>query len=300
MEAFSYFCFMFSTDKKPPYPFEKIAVAVAFSPRIEAILAESKRLQDIFKAKMLFVHIGKKVLQEEQYLKHLLHRFRLDGEENQVIWHVGDPVERILEVCKEHDVDLLVTGALEKESLLKYFMGSVARTLCRRAKCSILMLREPDIKAKPIKNIVVEGSDHPKTEKTIETAIYIAKQTKAEAVHVIQEQNPTKLALIRSEEYAEGEMEANKAKMLKEEDEKLREILSCADCDSLKINLERHEGKPGFVISRFARENHADLLILNSPDTKLNLIDRVFPHDIEYALADLPCDLMIIHSRIED
>jgi hypothetical protein len=35
---------------------------------------------------------------------------------------------------------------------------------------------------------------------------------------------------------------------------------------------------------------------LNSPDKQMNLIDRVFPHDIEFALADLPCNLLIVQE----
>ena len=33
-------------------------------------------------------------------------------------------------------------------------------------------------------------------------------------------------------------------------------------------------------------------------ETQLNVFDRIFTHDIEYILADLPCNLMIVHSRI--
>lgn len=291
---------MSEKEKRPPYPFEKIAVAVAFSPRIEAILAESRRLQDVFSARMIFIHVGEHDLKQEQYLKHLMHRFELDKPGNEMVWEEGDPVEKILEVCKAKEADLLVAGALEKESLLKYFLGSVARKLCRKAKCSILMLREPDIKTKPIKRIVVEGSDHPKTVNTVEAAVYVAKATHAFTVDVIQELDPGKLALIRSDAFTDNEADNNREKIMKDENERLDEILRCADCGNLKVNVERLEGKPGFVISNYARENHADLLVLNSPDTKLNLIDRVFPHDIEYALADLPCDLMIVHSRIDD
>lgn len=290
---------MSSEWKQPPYPFRKIAVAVGFSPRIEAVLAESKRLQQLFGSAMLFIHIGDKNLQQEQYLKHLLHRFELDGENNKVIWENGDPVDKILEICANEDADLLVAGALEKESLLKYFMGSIARNLCRKSKCSVLMLREPDIKSKPVKRIVVEGSDHPKTVNTVETAVYIAKQTHADAVYVIQEQDITKMALIRSDEFTDDEADDHKEKFEKEENERLNEILKCADCGTLKVHTERLEGKPGYVISNFAREHKADLLVLNSPDTKLNLLDRVFPHDIEYALADLPCDLLIVQSKID-
>jgi nucleotide-binding universal stress UspA family protein len=291
---------MMSEEKNAPYPFKKIAIAVAFSPRIEAILAESKRLQDIFKANMVFIHVGDKNLQQEQYLKHLLHRFDLDKPENLLLWENGDPVDVIIDKCREYDIDLVVAGALERESLLKYFLGSVARKLSRRAKCSVLMLREPHILSKPVRKIVVEGSDHPKTVNTVETAVYLAKQTSAADVTIVQESDVSKMALIRSDELSDNEAEAHKEKIFKDENARLGEILRCADCGNLKINIERLDGKPGYVITQYAREHKADVLVLNSPDTRLNLIDRVFPHDIEYALADLPCDLLIVHSKHED
>jgi nucleotide-binding universal stress UspA family protein len=287
------------TEAIQTYPFHTIAVAVAFSPRIEAMLAEAKRLERIFGAQILFLHIGEKDIKQEQYLKHLIHRFELDKPDNEIIWEQGDPVDRILNLCKERNVDLLVAGALEKESLLKYFLGSVARTLCRRAKCSILMLREPDTQSKPIKRIVVEGSDHPKTVNTLETAIYMGRQAGAEEIYVVQEDVAEKLALVRSDEFSNDEAEKRKAQINNDETERLDEILRCANCGNLKVHTQRLEGKPGYVISKFARQQHADLLVLNSPDTRLNLLDRVFPHDIEYALADLPCDLLIVHSKVE-
>ncbi|MFN4972577.1 MAG: universal stress protein [Bacteroidota bacterium] len=289
---------MSTTVKKSPYPFDRIAVAVAFSPRIEAILAAAKRLHDTFNATLYFIHVGDHDIKQEQYLKHMLHRFGLDAPANEIIWETGDPVEKILDVCKDKNIDLLVAGALEKESLLKYFMGSVARNLSRKAKCSILMLREPEIKLKTISRIVVEGSDHPKTVNTIETAVYVAKQMQAHEVCVVQEQDAGKMALIRSQELTDNETDEHREKIERDEKERLDEILRCAGCGDLRVVTERLEGKPGFVISNFAREHNADLLVLNSPDTKLNLLDRVFPHDIEYALADLPCDLLIVHSRI--
>jgi hypothetical protein len=58
------------------------------------------------------------------------------------------------------------------------------------------------------------------------------------------------------------------------------------------------KGKPGYAISHFARQNHYDLIVFNSPDTHLGIFDRIFTHDIEYVLADMPCNLLIIHSRV--
>ena len=290
------FANMMIQEKKSPFPFKKVAVAIGFTPRIEAVLAESYRLQKLFGSDLIFIHIGEKSLQQEQYLKHLLHRFELDGPNNKLIWEQGDPVDQIIAICEQENADLIVAGALVKESVLKYILGGIARNLCRKAKCSVLMLREPDIKSKPIKRIVVEGSDHPKTETTIETAVYVGKATHAEHVYVIQEEDAGKMALIRSESMNSTDGEIRKEQVVIEEVTRLNEILACTDCGTLQVTTERLEGKPGYVITKFAREHNADLLVLNSPDTKLNIIDRVFPHDIEFALADLPCDLLIVHS----
>ena len=118
--------------------------------------------------------------------------------------------------------------------------------------------------------------------------------------HIIQESDPAKLAIIRSDELLEHEVEQHKDKIQKEEDKKIEEILRCSDCGELQIKLKRIEGKPGYVITQFARENEADLLVLNSPDRKMNILDRVFPHDIEHALADLPCNLLIVNPKKDE
>lgn len=278
-------------------PFSKVALAVAFSPRCESLLAEAKMLQEKFACELLFIHVGTKTLQEEQYLKHLLHRFQLDQPKNKTIWKKGEPVETILEICNEEQIDLLVAGALEKESLINYVLGGVSRQLSRKIKCSMLLLTEPNIHPKGFNYLVVEGTDHPKTENTIATAVQIAKLYKSKHVDIIQENDLGKIALIRSEELKEHEAGEKMKEILSEEDQKLKEILRCNNCGNLSIHTERIEGKPGYVISKYAREKDADLLVINSPDKPLNLLDRVFPHDMEYALANLPCNLLIVHPK---
>lgn len=275
--------------------FNHIAVAVAFSPRCEAIVAEAKSLSEKFGSNLTFIHVGKKSLQQEQYLKHLLHRFNLDAHE--LLWLDGDPVEMILQVCESKNTDLLVAGALEKDNLLKYILGGVARQLSRKAKCSMLMLVEPTIQVNKFNHLVVEGTDHEKTANTIAVAVEWAKAFGSNRLDIIQETDLTKMALIRSDELKENEADERKELLLKEEDERLQEIIDCNNCENLEIKTERIEGKPGYVISQFAKTNQADLLVLNGPDRKHNLLDRVFPHDIEYALADLPCNLLLVHPK---
>ncbi len=64
--------------------------------------------------------------------------------------------------------------------------------------------------------------------------------------------------------------------------------------------MECPQGKPGFCATNFARKHDADLLVISSPDKDLGLLDRVFPYDLEYALLNLPCNLLIVHSKTPD
>ena len=286
---------MMSGEKKE-LVFKKIGIAIAFSPRLEALIAEAAKMQVGLKSEMVFIHVGNKSEEDVKTINEYLEKYNLLNN-SKLIWQEGETVETILNICNEEQLDLLVAGALEKESLIKYIMGSVARKLSRKIKCSMLMLTEPKIESSPLKSIVVEGSNNPKTENTIAVAIEIAKAFKVKNVDVIQETDLNKAVLIRSDEFKENEVAKHKENLIEEEDTRLNYILSCNDCGDIKINIDRIEGKPGYIISKYAREHHADLLVLNSSDRKLNLIDRVFPTDIEYALADLPCNLLLVNIK---
>jgi nucleotide-binding universal stress UspA family protein len=284
------------SGEKKELVFKKIGIAIAFSPRLEALIAEAAKMQVGLKSEFIFIHVGNKSEEDVKTINEYLEKYNLLNN-SKLIWQEGETVETILNICDEEQLDLLVAGALEKESLIKYIMGSVARKLSRKIKCSMLMLTEPKIESSPINYIVVEGSNNPKTENTIAVAIEIAKAFKVKNVDVIQETDLNKAVLIRSDEFKENEVAKHKENLIEEEDKRLNYILSCNDCGDLKINIDRIEGKPGYIISKYAREHHADLLILNSPDRKLNLIDRVFPTDIEFALADLPCNLLLVNIK---
>ncbi len=94
--------------------------------------------------------------------------------------------------------------------------------------------------------------------------------------------------------------EALKAKkeFKQDEEQKLHSMSEKCYSPDVAIIEKTVKGKPGYAIAKYAKDKKADLLVINSPDTQLNLLDRIFTHDIEYILADLPCDLLIVHSRV--
>ena len=85
---------------------------------------------------------------------------------------------------------------------------------------------------------------------------------------------------------------------MQDENMKLQRIVESLDKENISVNVKTVHGKPGYAISQYAKQKDADLLVFNSPDTHLGIFDRIFTHDIEYALANLPCNLLIVHSRL--
>lgn len=283
---------------KPPYPFETIALAVAFSPRLEALIAETKRLGDLFNARIVFIHVGKRSDEKEKHLSNLINHYGFNSNNSTLEWEEGDAVETILSTCKKHVVDLLVIGAVEKENMLKYYMGSVSREISRRAKCSVMMLIEPKLNPGPFRRMVVNGHDHSKSINSIETAIYIAQKDHIEDVIVVDEVDIPAVSMSIADESTEPEAASIKESILDEEHSKLAGLLSRVNSGGIRLKAKTFSGRRGFTIGQYAQSVNADLLVVNSPDHHMNIFDRIFTHDLEYMLADLPCNMLIVHSRV--
>jgi nucleotide-binding universal stress UspA family protein len=285
---------------RAPYPFETIATAITFSPRMDALIGESVQLAKRFNAKLVFIHIGDKAEGRKDELHKIIERLA-NGVSFSIACRTGEPVETILQVCKENIVDLLVIGALEKETLLKYFFGSIARNICRKAKCSVLLLTQPSINERKFESIVINAKDNPKTSFTIETASYFAKTYNINELQIVVEHQLSP-ALYSSLPVDINEDEAQKLKEDLQDSDilEVKNILKKVNTNGLKLKVDYVSGKPGFAINNYTREHNYDLLVVNSPDEKLNILDRIFTNDMEYLLENLPSNMLIVHSRINE
>ncbi|WP_373396741.1 universal stress protein [Algoriphagus halophilus] len=93
--------------------YQKIALAIAFSPRIEALISETKRLVELFESELILIHVGKKTDELVQKLEGLVENAQLPKDRTKIIWKEGKPGKMILEACRDEKVDLLVAGALK-------------------------------------------------------------------------------------------------------------------------------------------------------------------------------------------
>jgi nucleotide-binding universal stress UspA family protein len=280
------------------YPFETIAVAVSFSPQCKYVLSGAKQLADTLGATLILIHVGEKTSDNENILDALMQEVGINVSTTRVIWMEGDPVDTILKLCKLNIVDLLVLGAIEKENFIKFYLGSVARNISRKAKCSVLLLVKQGDQPQRLKKIIVNGVENPKTLHTINTAIYLAKHLNVKEVMIVNEVHVPGLAMAMADDSTAPEAKEIKKNMTEESEESLHSMINQCDTGDIQITDKLIKGKPGYAISKYAKDKKADLLVINSPDTNLNVFDRIFTHDIEFILAELPCNVLIVHSRV--
>ena len=276
--------------------YKKIAAAVAFSPRMDAILSEVSRLQKLFEGELILIHVGDETEEKRSVLLKSLQKANIEAGLTQVFWETGDPAKKIKSVCKKQKVDLLVAGALQTENIFKYYIGSVARKILRKAQCSVLVLIDPTLNPTPFQKIVIHAGDDNDAKKTISTGCYIGQRDHAKQLHILREIKMFGFTMALAGEDPEHEYSETRRKIMQEKIAEVKGLMADCPCEGLKINIKIVTGKSGFELSKFTRSAGADLLIVDAPKRDLNIFDRMFPNDLEYILADLPGNLLLVQA----
>lgn len=273
--------------------YRKIALAIAFSPRMEALIAETKRLVGVFDAELLLIHVGEKTDELEEKLDLILDAHALKGPKTSVLWKEGKPAKRIIQTCEEEQVDLLVLGALKKEGLLTYYIGSVARKVIRKIKCSVLTLIEPQLSTTQFCQVVINGTQLDETPHVIAESLKFCRTLGATQLHILNDIPLYGLQMATAGEGSGDEIALTRRKLVQEEINYVQGILEGLDQSELKVNIKVTAGKWAVELVRYCETIQADLLIMGD-QRGYTFIDRLFPHDLEEILAELPCNLLIV------
>lgn len=273
--------------------YSKVALAIAFSPRMEALIAEARRLIGIFQGELVLIHVGVKTPELESKLDEILQRHCSDLRRIKTIWKVGKPAKTILQTCEEEKVNLLVLGALKKEGLFTYYLGSVARKVIRKSPCSVLTLIDPKIETTRFSKVVINGTQLEVTPKVIENGLKFCQAEGAAQVHILNEIKLYGLQMATAGEGSEDEVSNTRRKLVQEEIKYVQEILDGLDQTGLKVNIKVTAGKWAVELVRYCESIDADLLIMGDADG-YTFIDRLFPHDLEEILTEIPCNLLIV------
>src|SRR5437588_88325 len=227
-----------------PSTYKKIAVASAFSPRFEQVLSEARRIRDRFGADLSLIYIGERNDETTRTFQNILGRLQLPSD-SPVYYGQGDPADEILRAITENNVDLIVAGALEKETALHPFLGNVARRLLREASCSVLLFTHPELDPKPLRRIVFVANYSDHAQRAFRQALKLAAAEKCERLYAIRVY--TTFDEVRAAMFADNGDGSQRPRTFDEEEATLEEFVLAAGDTEVPIEARCIRGNTGFA-----------------------------------------------------
>jgi len=256
-------------------------VATTFSPRFLAVLAEARRVSEWFAAPLHFIHAAEETADKNERFQDAL--ARLDMERNTPIsYRPGDPVEAILAVQKELGIEVLIAGALERETVHRNFTGNVARELMRRTCADLFLFVEPKDPPGSIRHIFMAVPDFsPLTRAVFHEAVQFGERAGAEALTVVHVQTP----------FSEAKGKALGTEAPRPEDN-LELLLAEKPMSNLQFDYHLIRGNTGFTAFEFIQAAGADLLVMPSEIQPGGV--PAFAPVLDWVIQVIPANLWVI------
>lgn len=182
---------------------------------------------------------------------------------------VINTVEEIFDLLKTKNADLLILQGEKDSELGRYYIESFSRQILKRADCSVLIKKNKSSE-EYYQHVVLNGFDHPKLGSTLKKAQKIGRSLSLKSMLIMNQRNGSKQTMDYNQE--NPKYTGNYSIELKEVD------------------------KSGFQISELVRSSKANLLIMNTPDTKLGFEGRFLSQELDFLLSDMPSDILLVHS----
>jgi nucleotide-binding universal stress UspA family protein len=271
-------------------PYRTVAVASAFSPRFLQVLAEGKRVRDRLCQQLQLIYVGGRDEETSRKFSSALLELALP-EDSTIHYHqADDPASAILEAAKANQIDLLVAGALEKEVVLRPFLGNVARTLVRNADCSVILFTKPEREPKPLRRIVflADYSDHGRA--ALLKTLRLAALEQSEKLFVIRVYTTFDEARAKARSDA-PESGSEGARTLEEEEIALEKFIDSAGPNDVPIEARCIRGNTGYAALDFIQSIDASLLAV--PVDSAACGDGL-PAHAAWITDVIPCNLWVI------
>jgi nucleotide-binding universal stress UspA family protein len=207
-----------------------------------------------------------------------------------VHYETGDPAEGILQAIANNDDDLVVAGALEKETALHPFLGNVARRLLRESRCSVLLFTHPASDPKPLRRIVfvVNYSDH--AQRAFRSTLSLAAAESCERLYAIRVY--TTFDEVRAAMFTHDGDGTPRPRTFDEEEAALERFVLAAGDSDVPIEARCIRGNTGFAASDFVKSVEADLLVV--PVHKSENTTERLPNHLAWIADVIPCNLWLI------
>ena len=272
------------------FPFETIVVAMDFSAKSSATLRYAQAIAQLHGAKLLLVHVIDPMayafptgvpesLAADQAAREELARIeeetRKQGIGVRSVVETGDICERILQCVREYKGKLLVLGTRGRTEAGRVALGTIARQLLAKAPCPILTVT-PDAES------LLPWAGQWRTV-LLATDFSLASLCALSSAHRIAHEQ---LVVLHS----------SGAKSKKERGvllERLRFLAPFNESHTVPVEHFIVTGDPAEVIPQYAKESHADLVVLGSPSRVLSEKDMPSSTVLQ-VISNVSCPVLCI------
>ena len=272
--------------------FKNVAVASTFSNRFLQLLAEAASFTQMLDCSFSVIHGGEKSEEATKRFDDAFHELSLSPPPT-FHWVDGEPVEAIVRTIKEQAIDLLIAGALKKETPGRNYTGNVARNLMRLAPCSLLFFTDPSAVPKPLRNIVTITDYSELSATSLKHAAFLANRFSAERIHLIRIFTLFAQAREQPVEFF-GTHDDRRQAILEAEEKRLAEFARAVGQKTVSIEYKCVEGTTGFAASEYVESVNADLLVVPA---QMPGCSQLFPDGMDWLLNMIPSNLLIVRSN---
>jgi len=267
--------------------YRSIAVASTFSPRFVQVLSEAKRIRDRFEAQLSLIYVGKRDAATETKFANVLQQLELDSP---IHYEDGEPAGAILRAASANGIDLIVAGALEKEVILRPFLGNVARRLVRDATCSVMLFTHPETEPKPLRKMVFMAEYSERGERAFRKTLHLAEREKCERLYVIRVY--TSFDEARATRRTKSSEAQAHARTLEEEEAALDQFILSVGHTDVPIEARCVRGNTAYAASDFVQSIEADLLAISLPHPRGP--EKKLPARMAWITDVIPCNLWVL------
>ncbi len=273
----------------------RILTCVTLSPYAPAVVRAARGLAACFGAEVTLLHVGEDRLEVQ---KRLRQEHAMDDEESPAPALLIRPGRADAVICRaaaEIDADLIVAGALERESAVRSLLGSTARNVARRAPCSVFLLLAGGEPFVPWGRVVARIDLDAAARELLDLSLALAGH--GAELHLVHEYSLPGLEhemhrpAAAQESMAYADHGYAEARML------LGNVLEPLDLTRFSVTTQCVRGRNSVEVIRYADAVSADLLVLPAPRRRMGWLDRFFGNPMESVLDTLPCSVLLFRGR---
>ncbi len=250
-----------------------------------AVLAEAGRVSCSLSAPLCLIHADEFTPEKEKRFRSALRDLQLDSGAA-IRFEPGEPAEAILKVQREENIDLLVAGAMETESVHRNFTGDVARELLRRARCDLLLYTEPKENPKPPEGILVVVPDFLEPSRQVVcAAVNLAERSGSRQITILHVQTTFAEAKEKALGVSNGTLST---------EETLESWVQVHARPDLELDYHLLRGNTGFTACEFIQSSGTDLVVM--PSQMPTSDQPVFAPALDWIIQVIPGNLWVIRQ----